>query len=81
LISFIQFANPESDAPEVHFLSIQNVLEKSTSASADTLVKLITEEIKANEIKAQQFCQQWCQGDDRFLEWSGGQVEGGRSHT
>ena len=50
LISFIQFANPESGAPEVHFLSIQNVLEKSTSANADTLVKLITEELTRDDL-------------------------------
>ena len=36
LISFIQFVNPESGAPKVHFLSAQNVLETSTSANADT---------------------------------------------
>ena len=30
LISFIQFANPETGVPEVHFLSIQDVLENST---------------------------------------------------
>ena len=44
LISFIQFANPETGVPEVHFLSIQDVLENSTSANAVTVVKLITEE-------------------------------------
>ena len=27
LISFIQFANPETGVPEVHFLPIQDVLE------------------------------------------------------
>jgi len=45
LISFIQFANPETGAPEVHFLSIQNVLENSTSANVATIVKLLREEI------------------------------------
>ena len=50
LISFIQFSNPESGAPEVHFLSIENVLEKSTSANADTLVKLITDELARNKL-------------------------------
>ncbi|KAK2564539.1 Zinc finger protein 862 [Acropora cervicornis] len=45
LISFIQFANPETGAPEVHFLSIQNVLESSTSANSATIVKLIKEEL------------------------------------
>ena len=50
LISFIQFSNSESGAPEVHFLSIENVLEKSTSANADSLVKLITDELTRNEL-------------------------------
>ena len=50
LISFIQFSNQESGAPEVHFLLIQNVLEKSTSANADTLEKLITDELTTNEL-------------------------------
>jgi len=45
LISFIQFANPETGVPEVHFLSIQDVLENSTSANATTIVKLIREEL------------------------------------
>ena len=45
LISSIQFANPETGAPEVHFLSIQDVLENSTSANATTIVKLIREEL------------------------------------
>lgn len=45
LISFIQFANPETGVPEVHFLSIQDVLENSTSANAATIVKLIREEL------------------------------------
>ena len=45
LISFIQFANPETGVPEVHFLSIQDVLENSTSANAATIVKLIIEEL------------------------------------
>lgn len=50
LISFIQFANPETGAPEVHFLSIQNVLENSTSANAATIVKLITEELSKDDL-------------------------------
>ena len=45
LLSFIQFANPETGVPEVHFLSIQDVLENSTSANAATIVKLIREEL------------------------------------
>lgn len=39
LISFIQFAKPETGVSEVHFLSIQDVLENSTSANAATIVK------------------------------------------
>ena len=50
LISFIQFANPETGAPEVHFLPIQNVLENSTSANAATIVKLITEELSKGDL-------------------------------
>ena len=45
LISFVQFANTETGAPEVHFLSIQDVLENSTSANAVTVVKLIRGEL------------------------------------
>ena len=45
LISFIQFANPETRVPEVHFLSIQDVMENSTSVNAETIVKLIREEL------------------------------------
>jgi len=51
LISFIQFANPETGAPEVHFLSIQNVLENSTSANAATIVKLIREELSKDGLE------------------------------
>ena len=45
LISFIQFANPDTGVSEVHFLSIQDVLENPTSANAATIVKLIREEL------------------------------------
>ena len=37
LISFIQFVNQQSGAPNVHFLSVQNVLETSTSANVETI--------------------------------------------
>ena len=46
LISFVQFINQESGAPEVHFLSVQNVLETSTSPNAETIVQVISEELK-----------------------------------
>lgn len=48
LISFIQFANPETGVSEVHFLSIQEVLKNSTSANAATIVKLVREELSKN---------------------------------
>ena len=50
LISFIQFVNQQSGAPEVHFLSVQNVLETSTSANAETIVNVITEELKRDKL-------------------------------
>ena len=49
LILFIQFSDPDTGAPKVHFLSIQNVLENSTSANAKTIVKLIKEELSKND--------------------------------
>jgi len=50
LISFIQFSDPDTGAPKVHFLSIQNVLENSTSANAETILKLIKEELSKNDL-------------------------------
>ena len=48
LISFIQFVNQQSRAPEV--LSVQNVLGTSTSANAETIVNVITEELKQDKL-------------------------------
>ena len=50
LISFIQFVSQQSGAPEVHFLSVQNVVEMSTSANAVTIVNVITEELKSDKL-------------------------------
>ena len=39
-ITFIQFVDPETASLETKFLSVENVLEKSNSADAETLFKV-----------------------------------------
>ena len=79
LISFIQFANPETGVPEIHFLSTQDVLENSTSANAATIVKLIREELSKDGLDIKKLSSLASDGASVMTgsrEWGGSQAEG-----
>ena len=45
MLTFIQFVSPVTSSVEIAFLSVQNVLEKFSSANADALTLLIKDEL------------------------------------